>query len=942
MERFRDEIGDWRVCVLTPFGGRVHAPWSMALAARLRDSLGVEVQSLWSDDGIALHFPDADVPPSVADLLVEPQELEDLVVQEVGATALFGARFRENAARALLIPRRRPGQRTPLWQQRLKAQSLLEVARKYGSFPIILETYRECLQDVFDLPALRGILRGLQTREIDLVEVETPSASPMAASLLFDYVATYMYEDDTPAAERRAQALSLDRELLRELLGQEELRDLLDPGALAEVEASLMPASRGTRTSCTTSCGGPATCATGELDPGFAETLVRERRAFRARIGGGGRRDRGRGRRALPRRVRRDAAGGLPEAFLEAVDDAAGTRPRALRASRGPFTTRDVASRFARETTTSSAVLAALEARDLLVRGELRPGGVEREWCDPDVLRRIRRASLAVLRRRGRAGGAGGVGALPAVVARDRPARDAARSARSAAGARAAGRRSGRPRSCRGGSRAISRPCSTSSARPGRSSGSAPVSTASPLYFREDAPLLGPPGRPSRSPGARCTTRSGPRSRGSAEFWPDLVAATALEVEDGAARALGARLGRRGDERRLGAAPGRSGATACRARRAAAAPLLALARARRRGDAGPLVAHRRAVRQATLRPPRARGAPARAAGDRDPRRRPRRGDPGRLRRRLRASCGRSRRSARAAAATSSRGSAARSSRSPGAVERLRELRRREARSPRRSCSPPPIRRSRTARRCRGRDARARAPPAWPARMSCCSAARRRSSSSGAAARSCRCASPTRSGCGPRSRRSSRTWVRAGAKRLAVERFDGRPVVESDVMPLLVEAGFLPVRAGRCCAHRWLIGNSREPAGAPDAAPDHPVRARPVPWGTSPPRSPSPPTWVRAAPDRRARLGLLRPRTSRHLPINHLAVGPDETGRSPRIAPLRFPCRTVYGEQPAAPSRRQHDARDRCGEQCGHPGPGPERRPVDVVATRGRRRRDRPG
>ena len=242
VERFRDEIGDWRVCLLTPFGGRVHAPWSMALAARIRDALGLEVQSLWSDDGIALHFPDADAPPALADLLVEPQELEDLVVQEVGSTALFGSRFRENAARALLIPRRRPGQRTPLWQQRLKAQSLLEVARRYGSFPIVLETYRECLQDVFDLPALRSILHGLQTRELDLVEVETPSASPMAASLMFDYVATYMYEDDTPAAERRAQALSLDRELLRELLGQEELRDLLDPGALAEVEGSLRPA----------------------------------------------------------------------------------------------------------------------------------------------------------------------------------------------------------------------------------------------------------------------------------------------------------------------------------------------------------------------------------------------------------------------------------------------------------------------------------------------------------------------------------------------------------------------------------------------------------------------------------------------------------------------------------------------------------------------------
>ena len=206
----------------------MHAPWAMAIAARLREALGVEAQSIWSDDGIALHFPESDVPPPIDELMIDPGEVEDLVVAEVGETALFGARFRENAGRSLLIPRRRPGERTPLWQQRLKAQSLLQVARKYGSFPVILETYRECLQDVFDLPALRGLLQALKTRELDLVEVETQSASPYSTSLLFDYIATYMYEDDTPPAERRAQALSLDRDLLRELLGQEELRDLLD------------------------------------------------------------------------------------------------------------------------------------------------------------------------------------------------------------------------------------------------------------------------------------------------------------------------------------------------------------------------------------------------------------------------------------------------------------------------------------------------------------------------------------------------------------------------------------------------------------------------------------------------------------------------------------------------------------------------------------------
>ena len=179
------------------------------------------------------------MPPPTEELLIDPDELDDLVVQEVGQTALFGSRFRENAGRALLIPRRRPGERTPLWQQRLKAQSLLQVARRYPAFPIVLETYRECLQDVFDLPALKRLLQGLRTRQIDLVDVETPSASPYSASLLFDYVATYMYEDDTPPAERRAQALSLDRDLLRELLGQEELRDLIDPGALEDVEAQL-------------------------------------------------------------------------------------------------------------------------------------------------------------------------------------------------------------------------------------------------------------------------------------------------------------------------------------------------------------------------------------------------------------------------------------------------------------------------------------------------------------------------------------------------------------------------------------------------------------------------------------------------------------------------------------------------------------------------------
>ena len=398
VERFRDEIGDWRLCILTPFGGRVHAPWSLALAARLRESLGLEVNAIWSDDGIALHLPDADAPPPLDDILVDPAELEEIVVTELAGTALFGARFRENAARALLIPRRRPGQRTPLWQQRLKAQGLLQVARRYADFPVILETYRECLQDVFDLPALRDLLVALRQRRIDVVEVETPTASPYASSLLFDYVATYMYEDDTPLAERRAQALALDRDLLKELLGQEELRDLIDPAALEQVEEELRgsPKSPDQLHDLLLRRGD---LRPGEYDTGLAEPLEGERRAVQIRIGGEARliaaEDAGR---------YRDAVGamppsGLPDAFLEVGEDPLGGLLVRYARGRGPFTTADAAVRFGLTSERAEAELGRLEREGRLVRGELRPGGVEREWCEPDVLRRLRRASLAALRK---------------------------------------------------------------------------------------------------------------------------------------------------------------------------------------------------------------------------------------------------------------------------------------------------------------------------------------------------------------------------------------------------------------------------------------------------------------------------------------------------------------------------------------------------------------
>ena len=303
VERFRDEIGDWRLCVLTPYGGRIHAAWGLALSARIRERLGVEADALWSDDGIVVHLPeteDLDSPAQAVELvMIEPEEIEDLVVGELGGSALFGARFREAAGRALLIPRAYPGRRTPLWQQRLKAQTLLEVARRYEDFPIVLEAYRECLRDVLDLPGLKELLGRLHRRELSVVEVETATASPFASSLLFDYVATYMYEGDAPNAERRAAALSLDRDLLRELLGQEELRELLDRGALERMEEQLQrrgellrAANRDELHDTLRLLGDLSAAEVAErvldgVDAGaLLAALERERRAVRMRIGG--------------------------------------------------------------------------------------------------------------------------------------------------------------------------------------------------------------------------------------------------------------------------------------------------------------------------------------------------------------------------------------------------------------------------------------------------------------------------------------------------------------------------------------------------------------------------------------------------------------------------------------------------------------------------------
>ncbi|MDO8485412.1 MAG: DEAD/DEAH box helicase [Candidatus Limnocylindrales bacterium] len=415
VERFRDELGDWRLCLLTPFGGRVHAPWSLALEARIGERLGMAVQTIWSDDGIAIRLPEGDAPLDGIEALLfpDPDELEDLVVGQLASSALFASRFRENAARALLLPRRRPGTRTPLWQQRQRAADLLAVASRYGSFPILVETYRECLSDAFDLPALREILAGVARREITVHSVETAAASPFASSLLFDYVAAYMYDGDTPLAERRAGALTLDRELLRELLGQEELRELLDPDALADLELSLQALTE-ERQATTLDGVHDLLRRLGDLSadevaarteggaaaagPWLAE-LVAARRAVRTRICGDERWI------AIEDVARyRDGVGisppvGIPAPFLgPTVGALDGLLSRWAR-THGPFLTPDPARRWGLPAGIVAGTLERLSAAGTLLLGEFRPGGAEREWCDPEVLRLLRRRSLARLRR---------------------------------------------------------------------------------------------------------------------------------------------------------------------------------------------------------------------------------------------------------------------------------------------------------------------------------------------------------------------------------------------------------------------------------------------------------------------------------------------------------------------------------------------------------------
>ncbi|MFH0900308.1 MAG: DEAD/DEAH box helicase [Pseudomonadota bacterium] len=439
LERFRDELGDYRLCLLSPFGGRLHATWALAIESTLKRAGEPEVDIIWTDDGIVIRIPNRERLPDASDLLPRPDETRDQIVAALGKSSLFAARFREAASRALLLPRRRPGARTPLWMQRRRAADLLRVAADFPSFPIVLETFRECLQEVLDLPALEELARGAQRRDLRLVTVDTGSPSPFAASLLFNYAASYLYEGDTPLAERRAQALSVDLRQLHELLGEAELRELLAAEVLDEVERALQGLEPGRRatsadqlhdlllrlgdltaTEVSARIADPHGDAPGRdesqsrRDSGrpdgepssessrLANELLENERAIEIRLAGSERliaaEDAGRFRDAFGLPLPPKTAAGLPASFLEPVTAALDGIVARYARTHGPFKLEEFASRYALDTTVTASVLARLVGQGLLVEGELRPGSIGRDYCDVEVLARLRRRSLARLR----------------------------------------------------------------------------------------------------------------------------------------------------------------------------------------------------------------------------------------------------------------------------------------------------------------------------------------------------------------------------------------------------------------------------------------------------------------------------------------------------------------------------------------------------------------
>lgn len=411
LQRFRDDIGDWRLVVLTPFGSRVHAPWALAARGILRSVTGGRVDSIWSDDGIMFRFPDSDDPPDPDLVLLDPADVERRVVDEVADSALYASRFRESAARALLLPRRRPGTRTPLWLQRRKAADLLEVTQRYGSFPIVLETYREVLQDHFDLPALVEVLAGVSKRTTRVRSVDLEAPSPFATSLMFDFVANFMYDYDAPTAERKAAALTLDRSLLADLLGEPEFRELLDPAVVEDVEAELQRLVSGRKVRSLDGIhdllndlgplSGAEIAARSEDDTEVAvrlDDLVASRRIFRVRHRGSDLFAAGEDLSRL-----RDALGVVtpqeaPVGLLEPVEDPVGDVVHRYARTHGPFTTAEAATSMGLPEAVVRDTLRRLEHRQKVAAGAFRPGGTEQEWVSTEVLRRLRRRSLAVLR----------------------------------------------------------------------------------------------------------------------------------------------------------------------------------------------------------------------------------------------------------------------------------------------------------------------------------------------------------------------------------------------------------------------------------------------------------------------------------------------------------------------------------------------------------------
>lgn len=462
VERHRDELGDWRVVLHSPLGYGVHAPWALAVRARIEERYGVDASVMASDDGLILRLPAMeDVPPGADLFLFDPDELEAIVTERVGDSALFASRFRENAARALLLPRRDPGKRTPLWQQRQRAAQLLDVARKYPDFPVLLETARECLQDVYDVPALVQVHRSLQSRAVSMLEVKTNDPSPFARTLLFEYVAEHLYDGDAPAAERRAAALSLDPALLAELLGSSGLRDLLDPAVLVQTQQRLQRTGERYR-----ACGvegvadllrqlgplsarelslrlradAPQAAAHGSQDFGaedfsgaedsehygedygthantaeartLAEELVRSRRAF-SFMGAAD----DSAEPQLYYAVVEDAArlrdglgimpaAALPAALLQPVAEPLEDLVSRYARTHIPFTAQQAAEHFSRLTPVGvlTPVLQRLQQQRRLSSGEFlpevlrTPSAVGVEWVDAQVLRTIRARSLAALR----------------------------------------------------------------------------------------------------------------------------------------------------------------------------------------------------------------------------------------------------------------------------------------------------------------------------------------------------------------------------------------------------------------------------------------------------------------------------------------------------------------------------------------------------------------